>query len=123
MASAPTTTGQFLGEMMGTLAKAKLEPNTDLPFLINLETQILQYMRPPTPSTENPSGGPAPIPMGQPGMPGMPPPMGQPQMGPPMMGGGQQLAPMMTPSTSGALPAIPPGAADELQRMLTQTAH
>lgn len=117
-----------LPKLLSDIAQMKQAPDADLPFLINLETTILGYIKskadnaisggPPGGGMPNPLGGPPP----QPGMPGAPPgPGGQ------VLGGiGASLPGQGTP------PGVPgvmqgPGMpnADELRRVLQQatTSH
>lgn len=99
--------------MLGDLARMKVMPDADLPFIVDLETQIVGKLRAPIDNqvqqglTQVPpgiGGGMPPMP-GGPGGPGGMPPM-------PMPPGG--------PGVNGVSTAPPMPSPDELRRVLGQ---
>lgn len=107
------TMSEGLQRMMADIAKLKTMPDSDLPFLVQLETGILGYLRPPTP--EAPAGvGSAPTPGGM-GMAGPPPQMGG-SMGP--APGQPAIMPPGVPA--GGAPSAPQIHPEELIRLLSQ---
>lgn len=95
------TMAEVLQRIMGEIAKAKALPDSDIEFLVELETAIIEYLRAPE-SPEAQQAGPPP-----------PPPMmgGSMGMGPPDAMG----LPPGVPAGGGGMPQIPP---EELARML-----
>lgn len=41
------TMAEFIQKMLRLITDAKIAPDSDLPFLVNLETQLLQYVKQP----------------------------------------------------------------------------
>src|SRR5262252_9308494 len=131
MATGTSTTDTFtegLRSVLSDIQDLKTTDNADLPFIINLETVVLQRLKqqgsdalqgvnvPNIPLPSQMGGGPGPgVGMGPPtagpiGPPGMPPPgMGPPGMPPPA------IAPAAVPGLMQG-PPIPPS--DELRRIL-----
>jgi hypothetical protein len=118
---------EMMQRMLGDLAQAKLLPDADLQFIIELETQIITKARQPLDAMQQAgvtqAGGGMGMGMQGGGMPQMQPPMPGPPPMPPMPpgampGGGQN--PSMPPP--GGVPGVMsnPSApsADELQRLL-----
>lgn len=64
------TMAEGLSKINHQIADMKLMPDADMPFLISLETDILNYLKPPQPAQPGaaPGGGPG----GPPGAPGGP---------------------------------------------------
>lgn len=95
------TMSEGLRKMLSEITNLKTMPDSDLPFLINLETQILDYLRTPTAATQG----------------------GQPLPGGPMGGGPMGMMPQAPPGTP-AGGGIGMGAGmpnpDELRRVLQQ---
>jgi hypothetical protein len=89
-----------LTKIIKDIAGMKMEPDADMPFLISIETDILNYLKPPVPGQGGQPGGPGGAPQGPPmgGPPGgamgqaMGQVMGQPQGPPPGMMGGPMAA-------------------------------
>lgn len=119
------TMAEVLKQIIGLIAEAKLMPDADLSFLLNMETQLVQYLRQPIENMAGqmpPSNVPSSNPGNMPGGGGMP-------SGAPMQSGvppGGAPGPMMPPSPMAAragVGAAGPGAAppnmDELRRMLS----
>lgn len=113
MAASPTATRttdtmqEVLGKILRQISDAKAMPDSDLEFLVSLETMILQELRSPADqgAAQAQMTGAAPGPMnGGAPMPGGP-------MGP---GGGMGLPPGMAPGG----PAPMMGNPDEMARML-----
>ena len=109
------TMSEGLMRILNEITKMKAMPDGDLQFPVELETMVLQYLRPVTAQEQTPGGQ----------MGGMQPPM-DPMMGAPM-------DPMMDPMMAMAgPPGLPPGVPanpmmpggginpDELRRMLEQ---
>ena len=88
-----------LRKLLSSITDLKMTEDADLPFLINLETQVLQYIKQGADQALQPGGG---APMGMGGMSSPPPGMGSPAGVP-----GLQQGPMM-PNP------------DELRRVLSQ---
>jgi len=83
------TMAEGLSKILKDLASMKIEPDADMPFLISLETDILNYLKPPVPQQPSgPASGAQGGPMGPGGAMGQA--MGQVMGGgaPPMGGGG-----------------------------------
>lgn len=112
-----------LQRIMGEISKMKTMPDSDLDFLNQVESSLIDYLRPPDPNAQ-PQGA---APGGMPGMPpGMPMPSGMPPGAmPPMPGGGMPPMPGSIPGAPGTPPGLvgqsPSPAAinpDELRRVL-----
>lgn len=89
MATGQRTTNSMpegLRKLLGDIADLKLSDDADLPFLINLETMVLQRLKGGADQAMQGGGGPA----GLMGSPAPPPGMGSPQGTP-----GLQQGPMM----------------------------
>lgn len=95
------TMAEGLQRVLNELVKMKTMPDTDLAFIVDLETEIVDYLRSPT-SGQQESGEYAPQDSLAGGMGG----------GPPMM----PMAPPGTPAGGGISAPMIPG--DELTRML-----
>ena len=114
MAGERTTSGfeEYLRKIARLIGEAKIVPDADMPFLVDLETQVVGRLRAPQDAAS--AAGMSGAPMGPPpGMgPGGPPPgmgMGGSPMGPPSMAGAGARG--LTTS-----PTMPGG--DELRRMI-----
>lgn len=85
------TMAEGLSKILTSVTQMKVQPDADMPFLISLETDILNYLKPPQPAQPGAPGGQngGQPPMGQPGGMG---PMG-PAMGQVMGGQGQAGSP------------------------------
>lgn len=113
MAASPTATRttdtmqEVLGKILRQISDAKAMPDSDLEFLVNMETMILQELRAPADQGQAQAAmtGAAPGPMNG----GMPPGM---MAGPPPGAGG--LPPGMTPGGPPPMAGNP----DEMARML-----
>lgn len=123
--SAPLKIGNmadFFHDILPIVQQAKLAPDADLPFLTNLETQLIAKWHQPQQMAMNGQGQPpTTAPQGPP--PGAP--TGPPQLPPGIGGGGPGIGVGFSPSPQlgapghgGALtgPSMP--ASDELRRML-----
>lgn len=114
------TAVEGLRKLLGDIADMKLADDADLPFLINLETMILQHLKQGASNALDTSGG---APAGLGGTPAPPPGMGAPPGVPGLMQGPSMPPPGMPPGG----PIMSPGApnANELQRALRSslTAH
>ena len=119
------TAVEGLRKLLGDIADMKLADDADLPFLINLETMILQHLKGNASQALDTSGAPA----GLGGTPAPPPGMGGPPGVPGLMQGPSMPPPggMMPPGMPPGGPIMSPGApnAGELQRALRSslTAH
>lgn len=114
-----------LTQLLGTIATGKSAVDADMPFLVQLETIILQKIHDPITRMQQaglmPPGGPGQA--GPPGQQGGPPP--QMPMGPPPGAGGPSFQGSgMGGAPGGGVRGVAPGAAapntDELRRMLSQ---
>lgn len=117
------TAAEGLRKLLGDIADMKLSDDADLPFLINLETMILQHLKQGASNALDTSGmNGAPAGLG--GTPAPPPGMGGPpgvpglMQGPSMPPGG--LPPGMGIAPGAAPPGMSPGPPNmnELQRAL-----
>lgn len=116
------TMAEALQSLVQDIATMKTMSDADLPFLLDLETTIIGYLRQGMDQSMGPNGGP----VGQPGgMPGGPMPGSMPTMGggPPMpplpaspMGGRAMMAGTASPGGGGGPMTSP----DEIQRMLSR---
>lgn len=86
------TMSEGLRKLLGDIADLKLSDDVDLPFLINLETQILQQLKGGADQAlgQGGQGGQGGMPAGLMGSPAPPPGMGSPPGTP-----GLQMGPMM----------------------------
>jgi hypothetical protein len=100
------TFGEALHKALRTFADMKVMPDADIPFIIDVETQIIAKLREPI---DGAAGG---------GMSAVP---GDPMLGQ-QIGMQGQMPQMPAPSGVPNLRSTPqmPGAADELRRVLTQ---
>jgi hypothetical protein len=105
------TYAEGLRKLLGSLTDLKTTEDPNMPFIINLETAILQQLKQ---GATNALNGPTPPQAAAPGMPGMPGPGATP-MAPGMAPGG--LAPAAVPGLMQG-PNMPN--ADELRRVLAQ---
>jgi hypothetical protein len=110
MATKSTTQGEALRGVLSTISEMKAMPDADIPYLTNLETMVLGYLRAPFEAQQQAQqmsagqGAPGAPPMGMPGMPpGIPGALLGGAMGAP--GGPPGMPPGMPP---GAMPG-PPG--------------
>lgn len=120
------TQAEELQKMLGHVAQIKTKPDADLPYLISLESMILQKLREPFVAAQQQAYGQAMSPMGVQGPQGAPMMPGPPGMGaPPIMQGpaGAGVAPAPGGGVPGlmGMPSLPP--VDELRRMLSEKAH
>lgn len=105
---------EYLSKIHKLVAQAKVAPDADMPFLVDLETQIVGRLRAPADAAS--AAGMSQAPMG--------PPPG-PMPGGPMPGGPGPMPPGPAPSMAGAgarglttSPTMPGG--DELRRLIGQ---
>lgn len=119
MAGEKSTDGfiEYLRKIARLIGEAKIAPDADMPFLVDIETQVIGRLRAPADAAS--AAGMSAAPMGPP--PGMGP--GGPPMGPPMSG--PPPGPMGPPPMAGAgarglttNPSMPGG--DELRRLIGQ---
>ncbi len=106
------TMSEGLQRVLNEITKMKVMPDGDLPFLVNLETSILQYLKAPSPDQgQQQQAPPQPSPLDG--------AMSQVMGGAPMMAGGPP--PMM--AGGGGPPPLPLGNPDEALRMLGRSAQ
>jgi len=109
------TFGEALQKELRNFADMKVMPDADLPFIIDIETKIIQKLR--APDDQASASGQSNLPMGGP-PPGMGGGMGGPGMGgPPGPPGPPPGSPMGPPAGMAQRPGIP---GDEVRRMLQQ---
>lgn len=128
------TQAEALQGLLGQIADMKVMPDADMPYLTNLETMVLGYLRAPFEAQQasqqvSAAGaqGMGASPLGQPGPPGMGAPAGlPPQLAAALGGGGGMGGPPMAPPAPalGRVPGVMQGAqmppVDELRRLMTQ---
>lgn len=102
--------GEGLRKINGELSDLKFTPDADVPFLIHLETEILQYLKGPIDNADAQGLSQIPSGPGQPPGPALPPQAGPGPLTPP---GGAPGAPGLSAGPG----AINP---DELRRVLSQ---
>lgn len=112
------TMSDFLRQIMGSLSEAKLVADADLPFLLQLEQQIVTKMR--DPMTRMQQAGIMPADPGQVPAGGADPGMGMGGQMPP----GMPMSPPPSMAGAGGMRGVPTQAAapnaDELRRFLNQ---
>lgn len=103
------TMEEFVQKFLRLITDAKIAPDADLPFLVNLETQLLDYVKQPMQQ--------AGVDTSQMG--GTPQPQGPGDTGG-MMGLQQGFSPTPGPGVPGIQSGPTPPNPDELRRLLTQ---